>query len=302
MLLHFEILLKHLSLWVQKSKGLDSFHVVIIGTKWVKNSFCFFWKKECKSACRLSMYCGFVVFWNVMIESLQQWRHQAGFVKGFSMLHIMRKRMHLRKVKKNACLSDCAFEIHTSVFRVLLFFVSLVCIVFCILAHAPLLSMNPDKSIHGWSFFSGKTPSPIWDRLVFNKVKMVLGGRVRCLFSGASPISPDVLDFLRMWVCVCVCVCRVFCMYGDYWHQKLRTVGIDWFFWQSVFCKKFVYRDKIWICEFTDWSLSFFLGAQMLWWIHFWRLRDDRNFMCYCWKPRRWQYLRSCWTTQPCLW
>jgi long-chain acyl-CoA synthetase len=58
--------------------------------------------------------------------------------------------------------------------------------------------MNPDKSIHGWSFFSGKTPSPIWDRLVFNKVKMVLGGRVRCLFSGASPISPDVLDFLRI--------------------------------------------------------------------------------------------------------
>lgn len=78
------------------------------------------------------------------------------------------------------------------------FFVSLVCIVFCIHAHAPLLSMKPDKSFHGWFFFSGKTPSPIWDRLVFNKVKMVLGGRVRCLFSGASPISPDVLDFLRM--------------------------------------------------------------------------------------------------------
>lgn len=86
------------------------------------------------------------------------------------------------------------------------FFFSLVCIFFCIHAHAPILSMNSDKSIHWWSFFSGKTPSPIWDRLVFNKVKMVLGGRVRCLFSGASPISPDVLDFLRMWVCVCVCV------------------------------------------------------------------------------------------------
>ncbi|KAH9560544.1 hypothetical protein CY35_06G110600 [Sphagnum magellanicum] len=44
----------------------------------------------------------------------------------------------------------------------------------------------------------GKTPSPIWDRLVFNKIKGVLGGRVRCLCSGASPISPDVFDFLRI--------------------------------------------------------------------------------------------------------
>ncbi|KAL2609860.1 hypothetical protein R1flu_028433 [Riccia fluitans] len=44
----------------------------------------------------------------------------------------------------------------------------------------------------------GKTPSPIWDRLVFNKIKSTLGGRTRILASGASPISPEVLDFLRI--------------------------------------------------------------------------------------------------------
>jgi long-chain acyl-CoA synthetase len=45
---------------------------------------------------------------------------------------------------------------------------------------------------------SGKNPSPIWDKLVFNKIKARLGGRVRFMASGASPLSPDVMDFLKM--------------------------------------------------------------------------------------------------------
>lgn len=45
---------------------------------------------------------------------------------------------------------------------------------------------------------SGKNPSPMWDRLVFNKIKEKLGGRVRFMVSGASPLSPDVMEFLRM--------------------------------------------------------------------------------------------------------
>ncbi|KAK6911543.1 AMP-binding enzyme, C-terminal domain [Dillenia turbinata] len=45
---------------------------------------------------------------------------------------------------------------------------------------------------------SGRNPSPMWDRLVFNKIKAKLGGRVRYMVSGASPLSPDVMDFLRV--------------------------------------------------------------------------------------------------------
>lgn len=47
---------------------------------------------------------------------------------------------------------------------------------------------------------AGKSPSPMWDRLVFNKIKDKLGGRVRLLTSGASPLSPDVMEFLKMYV------------------------------------------------------------------------------------------------------
>eukprot|EP01018_Ginkgo_biloba_P036627 Gb_32723 [translate_table: standard] len=48
------------------------------------------------------------------------------------------------------------------------------------------------------AIMNGKVPSPIWDRLVFNKIRAKLGGRVRLMVSGASPISPEVMDFLRV--------------------------------------------------------------------------------------------------------
>ncbi|KAI5400883.1 Long chain acyl-CoA synthetase 6 [Lathyrus oleraceus] len=44
----------------------------------------------------------------------------------------------------------------------------------------------------------GKNPSPMWDRLVFNKIKEKLGGRVRLMVSGASPLSPDIMEFLKI--------------------------------------------------------------------------------------------------------
>ncbi|PWA13634.1 AMP-binding, conserved site-containing protein [Artemisia annua] len=48
------------------------------------------------------------------------------------------------------------------------------------------------------AIMNGRKPSPIWDRLVFNKIKAKLGGRVHFLGSGASPLSPDIMDFLKI--------------------------------------------------------------------------------------------------------
>ncbi|XP_077381454.1 long-chain-fatty-acid--CoA ligase 1a isoform X3 [Festucalex cinctus] len=38
----------------------------------------------------------------------------------------------------------------------------------------------------------------IWDKLIFRKVQASLGGRVRVMLTGAAPVSPTVLTFLRV--------------------------------------------------------------------------------------------------------
>ncbi|AQK57324.1 AMP-binding protein [Zea mays] len=48
------------------------------------------------------------------------------------------------------------------------------------------------------AMINGRNPSPMWDKLVFNKIKARLGGRMRLMTSGASPLSPDVMEFLRI--------------------------------------------------------------------------------------------------------
>ncbi|XP_017294320.1 long-chain-fatty-acid--CoA ligase 5 [Kryptolebias marmoratus] len=50
----------------------------------------------------------------------------------------------------------------------------------------------------------------IWDKLVFNKVQESLGGRVRIMVTGAAPISPSVLSFLRAAL-----GCQIFEAYGQ---------------------------------------------------------------------------------------
>ncbi|KAI4342756.1 hypothetical protein MLD38_027341 [Melastoma candidum] len=59
------------------------------------------------------------------------------------------------------------------------------------------------------ALLNGRNASPMWDRLVFNKIKEKLGGRVRLMSSGASPLSPAVIEFLT------ICFgCRVVEGYG----------------------------------------------------------------------------------------
>ena len=64
-----------------------------------------------------------------------------------------------------------------------------------------------------------------WDRLVFKTIQQRLGGRIRAILSGAAPLSPEVMDFLR----VCF-ACEVFEGYGQTETSAGTTITIrgDW--------------------------------------------------------------------------
>lgn len=47
----------------------------------------------------------------------------------------------------------------------------------------------------------GYTTHALWDALVFSKIRMVLGGRVKIIYSGSAPLSAEVKEFLKVAFC-----------------------------------------------------------------------------------------------------
>ena len=48
---------------------------------------------------------------------------------------------------------------------------------------------------------TGNVNHACWDKIIFNKIKMALGGKVRAMATGSAPLAAEVMDFLK--VCFC---------------------------------------------------------------------------------------------------
>lgn len=64
------------------------------------------------------------------------------------------------------------------------------------------IANNGLKSKLKWLEKTGDPTLPMYDRLVFNKFKAAVGGKVRFMLTGSAPISKDVINFLKVAICV----------------------------------------------------------------------------------------------------
>jgi len=56
---------------------------------------------------------------------------------------------------------------------------------------------------------TGDHTHPFWDKLVFNKVRAIIGGKVELLGCGSAPLNPEITDFLSVTL-----VCDIIQGYG----------------------------------------------------------------------------------------
>jgi long-chain acyl-CoA synthetase len=48
----------------------------------------------------------------------------------------------------------------------------------------------------------------LYDKLIFGKIKAIIGGKVRLMITGTDSISPEILKFLK--ICFCVDICQLY--------------------------------------------------------------------------------------------
>jgi long-chain acyl-CoA synthetase len=68
---------------------------------------------------------------------------------------------------------------------------------------------------------NGYLTHALWDRVLFNKIKNVLGGRVRIMMSGSAPISAEVISALR-----CCFSCEVLEGFGQ--TETAAVASVNW--------------------------------------------------------------------------
>lgn len=56
--------------------------------------------------------------------------------------------------------------------------------------------------MNGLNQFPSQYTSGLWDKLIFAKLKAMLGGNVRYMVTGSAPIDPNVASFIKICFCV----------------------------------------------------------------------------------------------------